>query len=239
MPSARCDRLHERCSPERYGPGAAGSLPVAAAAPRGVILGVCALLSACAGGGTLLGTRPAPDRSVDTGIAASSSLETRSLGIYLETMQALIEGDAVLQAEVMDAAAEAAALSPTTTNRLRLALALATPGHPGADGLRAQRELAALLAAGDTLLPEERTLATIHLQEVEERLILDTAARQQRERSESEVAELAADSAEQLRAAQEDNRRLRDQLAEAQQKLEAITSIERSIRERDGAPSVP
>ena len=207
---------------------------------RVAALAACTSVGACAATGSLLGgNRTVTETPADTDTPASSVLETRSLGIYLETMQALIEGNSVLQAEVMDNAAEAAALSPTTTNRLRYALALATPGHSGEDGFRAQRELAALLAAGDTLLPEERILATIHLQEVEERLILDTAARQQRERSESEVAELTADSAERLRAAEEDNQRLRDQLAEAQQKLEAITSIERAIRERDGGTGIP
>lgn len=166
-------------------------------------------------------------------------MDTRSLGVYLETMQALVEGDAVLQAEVFDSASEAASIAPTTTNRLRFALALATPGHTGADPLEAQRRLAELLAAGDALLPEERTLATIHLQEVEERLILDTAARQQQQTSAAEIARLDADSAERLEAVQAENQRLRDQLADAQEKLEAITSIERSIRERDGAPNVP
>jgi hypothetical protein len=165
-------------------------------------------------------------------------MDTRSLGVYLETMQALVEGDAVLQAEVFDSADEAAALAPTTTNRLRFALALATPGHAGADPLQAQRRLAELLAAGDTLLPEERILATIHLQEVEERLILDTAARQQSQTSAAEIARLDADRAERLAAAQAENQRLRDELADAQEKLEAITSIERSIRERDGATNV-
>lgn len=201
----------------------------------------CLALTACAGGTSLFGNRTSdpPARAPDVGAAAASPMDTRSLGVYLETMQALVEGDAVLQAEVFDSAAEAAALAPTTTNRLRFALALATPGHPGADPLEGQRRLAELLAAGDTLLPEERTLATIHLQEVEERLILDTAARQQRQTSAAEIARLDADSTERLEAVQAENRRLRDELADAQEKLEAITSIERSIRERDGVTSPP
>ncbi|MDH3420716.1 MAG: hypothetical protein OEM78_14690 [Gammaproteobacteria bacterium] len=202
------------------------------------ILG-CLALSACASVPSLFGSRPSePASGPDLGAAAASPMDTRSLGIYLETMQALVEGDAVLQAEVFDSAAEAAALAPTTTNRLRFALALATPGHAGADPLQAQRRLAELLAAGDTLLPEERILATIHLQEVEERLILDTAARQQSQTSAAEIARLDADRTERLAAAQAENQRLRDELADAQEKLEAITSIERSIRERDGATNV-
>lgn len=203
------------------------------------IIGFLAL-SACTSGPSIFGRRPSePARGPDVGAAAASPMDTRSLGVYLETMQALVEGDAVLQAEVFDSASEAAAIAPTTTNRLRFALALATPGHTGADPLEAQRRLAELLAAGDTLLPEERILATIHLQEVEERLILDTAARQQQQSSAAEIARLGADSTERLEAVQAENRRLRDELADAQEKLEAITSIERSIRERDGATNVP
>lgn len=200
----------------------------------------CVLLAACAGGTSLFGSRSSePARGPDLGAAAASPMETRSLGVYLETMQALIDGDAVLQAEVFDNAAEAASIAPTTTNRLRLALALATPGHAGSDPLEAQSRLAALLAVGDALLPEERILASIHLQEVEERLILDTAARQQRQSSTAEIARLNADRTERLEAAQAENQRLREALTDAQEKLEAIMSIERSIRERDGATNVP
>jgi hypothetical protein len=178
-------------------------------------------LTACAAAGGFFGRgQSSPARGPEIGAAAASSVETRSLGIY-------------------ENAAAAADSAPTTTNRLRLALALATPGHAGSDPLQAQRQLADLLAAGDTLLPEERILATIHLQEVEERLILDAAAQQQRQRSAAEAAQLSADSTQRLEAAQAENQRLRDELAEAQEKLEAITSIERSIRDRDGATSVP
>ncbi len=206
---------------------------------RSIVVVGCLTLSACAVGTSLFSRQPSePARGPEVGAAAASAMDTRSLGVYLETMQALVEGDSVLQAEVLDSAAEAAALAPTTTNQLRFALALATPGHAGADPLEAQRRLAELLAASDTLLPEERILATIHLQEVEERLILDTAARQQRQSSAAEIARLDADRTERLEAAQAENRRLRDELADAQEKLEAITSIERSIRERDGATNL-
>jgi len=204
------------------------------------VLFCCLSLAGCTTAGAIFsGSEPAPASAPELGAAATSNLQTRSLGIYLETMQALIDGDTMLQAEVFRNASEAAALAPTTTNRLRLALALATPGHPATNPLEAQRQLAELLAAADALLPEERILATIHLQEVEERLILDTAAQQQQQRSAAEFSQLSADSAERLQATQEENRRLRDELAEAQEKLEAITSIERSIRERDGAPGIP
>jgi hypothetical protein len=206
---------------------------------RLLLISFAAALGACTAMGGLFSAGGTPESGPENGATAASGLETRSLGVYLETMQALVEGDGVLQAEVFENAAEAIVLAPTTTNRLRLALALATPGHAGSNPLEAQRQLSALLAAGDTLLPEERILATIHLQEVEERLILDAAAEQQRQRSAAEVARLNTDTSQQLEAIQAENQRLRSELAEAQEKLEAITSIERSIRERDGATGVP
>jgi hypothetical protein len=122
---------------------------------------------------------------------------------------------------------------------LRLALALSIPGHAAADPLQAQRLLGELLALGNTLLPEERILATIHLQEVEQRLILDAASEQQQRETADELASLNAESARQLEAMRQENQRLQDALAEAEEKLEAITSIERSIRARDTATDVP
>ena len=47
-----------------------------------------------------------------------------------ETLRSLIEGDAVVQADVFRNVSAAADAAPTTTNRLMLALALATPTHP-------------------------------------------------------------------------------------------------------------
>ena len=63
------------------------------------------------------------------------------------------KGDPARQAEMFQSAKDAAALSPTTSNRLRYALALATPGHSGSDPVAAQRQLSELLARPETLLP--------------------------------------------------------------------------------------
>jgi hypothetical protein len=206
--------------------------------------GVAALISlalaGCTAAGGLLGGDATPQsQESPPGAAGGSNLDTRGLGVYLETMRALVEGDRVLQAEVFEDAAIAAELSPTTTNRLRLALALAIPGHAAADPSRARGLLSELLAAGDTLLPEERTLAAIHLQEVEQRLILDTASQQRQMQSEEALSRQNAESAQRLEAMQQENQRLREALSAAEEKLEAITNIERSIRARDSADDVP
>lgn len=201
----------------------------------------CALLAACAStGGPFSGLRnastPAAQELPDDG---ATSLDAEGLAVYLELMRALVEGDPVTQAEAFNAAAEAADLAPTTTNRLRYALGLAVPGHASSNAAAAERALSALLAQGDALLPEERVLAAIHLRDVEQRLILDAEAEQLRTAAASELARQNAENAERLEAALEENRRLRAELDEATEALDAITTIERSIRERENGPNPP
>jgi len=156
-----------------------------------------------------------------------------NIDVYLQTLHDLIEGDPVVQADAFRRASDAAIAAPTTTNRLRLALALATPGHPSSNAVEAQKQLSALLASGDALLPEERTLALLHLKEVEQRLILDAEAQRLQRAAQAAAAQRNDQSAQRLQAALEENRQLRAALDEARAKLDAIISTERSIRERD------
>jgi hypothetical protein len=157
-------------------------------------------------------------------------------GFYLATLRSLIEGDAVAQADVFRNIAAAADTSPTTTNRLMLALALATPTQPANDDARAQTMLSELLAASDTLLPEEHVLALIHLKDVEQRLILDAEAARLQQALTAANAQRNDRNTQQLQAALEENRQLRVALDEVRAKLDAITNIERSIRERENGP---
>jgi hypothetical protein len=184
--------------------------------------------------------------SDDREAAASSAPSARpvaavgdSLGIYLQTLRSLIEGDPVLQADVFRNVAAQADASPTTTNRLMLALALATPTHPSSNPAEAQRLLSDLLARGDALLPEEQVLALIHLKDVDQRLILDAEAERLQRAAAAATAQRNDRSAQQLQAALEENRQLKAALDEARAKLDAITNIERSIRERENAPDAP
>src|SRR5262245_16969207 len=94
------------------------------------LLLLCAALGACA----------ALDRGGDgRQAAAPTAADARpadvadGIGIYLQTLRSLIEGDPVVQADVFRNVAAAADSAPTTTNRLMLALALATPTHPSSD----------------------------------------------------------------------------------------------------------
>lgn len=151
---------------------------------------------------------------------------------YVQEMYLLASGDPATQAEIYADAAAAASLTPDTMSRLRFALVLAMPGHPGSDAERAHDLLRDLLSRPELLTPVEKSLAVIHLQGVEERLVLGAETRRLRaENSRAERTEEAA-VAQRIAAIEAENRELRQSLAEAEQKLEAITTIERSIREQ-------
>jgi hypothetical protein len=148
-------------------------------------------------------------------------------------MSSLPQGDPARQAELFQSAKDAAELTPTTSNKLRYALALATPGHSGSDPVAAQRQLSELLARPETLLPIERSLALVALKEVEQRLILQAENQRMRDDAQHDDSRdklLAANR--RLAAESDENVRLRKALDEAKAKLEAITHIERSINDR-------
>ncbi len=145
---------------------------------------------------------------------------------YLDELYRLADGDPATQAEIFADVSAAADLIPGPSTNLRFALVLATPGHAGADPEHAQRLLGELLAEAPLLTPAEVSLATIHLKAVEERIVLNAEAHQLRE-TEQAVVDRRLDTVE------AENRRLRDELKDAADKLEAITSIERSIREQE------
>jgi hypothetical protein len=190
-------------------------------------LSACSMTSGFGNGGT------EPRASETQSNGAAGSLNSDTLTLYLETLRALVEGDPVAQADAFRNAENAVEAAPTTTNRLNLALALATPGHPSANAREAQRLLGELLADGDSLLPEERILAQVHLKEVEQRLILDAEAQRLQRAAAAATAARNDQSAQRLQAALEENKQLQLELDEARAKLDAITNIERSIRERE------
>ena len=207
---------------------------------RLIVIAAALALTACSTSGGLFGARDraaadaAPPPEADAG--NTNAIDARGLAVYLEMMRILIEGDALTQAETYRSVAEAADFAPTTTNRLKHALALAVPGHSGTDPVVAEQRLSALLSAADALLPEERVLAAIQLRDVEQRLILDAAAERLRREMGAALEAQNAESTQRVQSLLDENRRLRAELEDATAKLEAITTIEQSIQEReDGA----
>lgn len=200
--------------------------------PKATLIALAATLAGCAFGGTAGDRQAAPSAPT----VAPPARNADSLSIYLDALRDLLEGDPVLQADVFRNLSAAADTAPTTTNRLRLALALATPAHPGTNPQEAQRMLGELLASGDALLPEERVLALIHLKDVEQRLALDAEADRLQRAAETATAQRNDRNTRELNVALEENRQLRAALDEVRAKLDAITNIERSIRERENGP---
>lgn len=166
---------------------------------------------------------------------ATRGIEASDVSGYLRIMRDLAAADPVTKAEVFARVDEAASRAPTTTNRLRLALALATPGHAGADADRARGLLTEILARDELLLPAEKQLAELQLEVVEQWLLLRTENRQLRADNQRTADTARERLQRQLASANAENRRLRQELDEAEEKLRAITTIERSIRERSDA----
>ena len=186
-------------------------------------LGGCALM----GGGQSAARSPSPDEG------ASQAHDPGPIAPLLEMMSALPQGDPARQAEIFQAAKSAASLSPTTSNRLKYALALAIPGHSGSDPVAAQRQLAELLARPETLLPDERLLAMVELQDVDQRLVLQAENKRMRdEESRDDSRDKLQTANRRLSAELDENARLRKALDEARAKLDAVTHIERSINDR-------
>jgi len=205
---------------------------------RPVYIALAAVLCGCSTSGGLFGGHAGGAAPTGAHAQQPDGAQRRvddNISVYLQTLRDLIDGDPVVQADAFRRAAEAANSAPTTTNRLRLALALATPGHPSSNAVEAQKQLSQLLASGDALLPEERTLALLHLKEVEQRLILDAEAQRLQRAAQAAATQRSDQSAQRLQAALEENKQLRAALDEARAKLDAIINTERSIRERENA----
>ena len=151
---------------------------------------------------------------------------------YLTEMQELAGGDPATQAEILADAESAATLTPGTSTRLRYALVLASPGHPGSDPAGAQSIFRELLARPEMLTATENALATIFLGNVEARIVLESEARRLRAENNRAATTEEAAIAQRVARIEAENRQLRRSLADAEAKLEAITSIERSIREQ-------
>jgi hypothetical protein len=193
--------------------------------------------AACSGGCALPGGHPnAGGEAVPVHPEPASS----PIAPSLEMMSTLQQGDPAKQAEAFQTAKDAVDLTPTTSNKLRYALALATPGHSSTDPVAAQRQLSDLLARPETLLPIERLLAMVELKEVEQQLILQAENKRLRDEASHDSRDKLQAVNRRLTAEVDENARLRKALDEARAKLDAVTHIEGSIHDHDAsAPYKP
>ncbi|MEO1201376.1 MAG: hypothetical protein AAFX10_01630 [Pseudomonadota bacterium] len=155
---------------------------------------------------------------------------------YLVELERLATGDPATQIEIFADAESRSTLTPDPSTNLRFALVLATPGHTEYDPSRAQSMLRELLANTALMTRSEVALARIYLRSVEETLILAAETRRLRQ-SDSRAARTEERAISQrLASVEAENRQLRSDLEEAENKLEAITSIEQALRDQEQTP---
>ena len=171
------------------------------------------------------GTSDASDEPVILGAPAADE--------YLTELSDLSSNDPALQAEIFADSQAAAQLTPNPSTTLRFALVLATPGHPESDPQQAQSILRELMTQTALMTPAEIALATIYLKSTEELIMLSSEARRLRASTNRVQRTEEAAVNQRLTNVEAENRRLRRELEDAENKLEAITSIEQSIRQQD------
>ena len=152
---------------------------------------------------------------------------------YLKELYELTSGDAHKQSDIYEDARSAAQLTPGPSSNLRFGLVLATPGHPQTDPGQAEGLLSGVLAQSELLTSAEISLATIYLNNVERLNLVSSEARSLRESTSRAARNEAQATGQRIAEVEAENQRLRRELDDAEQKLEAITSIERSIREQE------
>jgi hypothetical protein len=174
-------------------------------------------------------------REPQTPIAAPVTNQD-STQIYLDTMNGLASADPARQADVFYEVEREYTRAPTTASTLRYAVALVTPDHPASRAAEGKKMLETLMATPERLTPSERTLVAVLIHETNARLKLE-AENRRLAATLDDRGKSQANSDKRVQAQIEENARLRRALAEAQQKLDAIKEIERSIIERSPTPS--
>jgi hypothetical protein len=191
---------------------------------------LAATLAGCLASTGARNTQPLP--TVDR-----SSTESTVISSYLDLCMRLARGSSAEQAEILTNTSNDYSAAPTPSRELRYAMVLSTPGHPGHDPVVAQRLLREVLASPETLLPAERALAFLQLQQVERQQALQADVRRLQSNAERTANERIAQLQKQLKSESDESARLERLLKEAQAKLDAIANIERSSG--NGRPPQP
>jgi hypothetical protein len=187
----------------------------------------------------LTGCSMTPSQSV-TG--APRTAQEAGIGTYLDTLNRLANGNPAQQADVFYEVERDYTSAPTTASSLRYGAALVTAGHPAANLVEGKKILERLLANAERLTPAEKNLAAYLVKDTDARLLLQaeirrlTATVDERARGQ---ANLGSRLQSQVQTQAEEIARLRKQLDDAQQKLDAIKSMEKSFIERGVAPPGP
>ena len=178
----------------------------------------------------------APDPAPRSPPAPSFGLPAAS---YLEALDGMAAGDATRQQATLLAARTAWQHAPTPGNILRYALVLGTPGHDDSNPLEASRLLNTLLATPERLSPDEMRLASAFQREFTARVSQYADLARARLETEARLRAAGAETQSQINAIAADLARVRRERDTIQQKLDAITDIERTLMERDDDATPP
>ena len=149
-----------------------------------------------------------------------------------EIAKADTAGDVALLGELQARLVQA----PDGRATLRYAVALGSAGHKASDPVEARRLIQALLDSPGDLEPAEQRFATVMLREFDARVTLYAQLARQREEAEGKLAASNEAHARALQSSAAETARLRRALAQAEQKLQAITEMEREMLEQIEAP---
>lgn len=186
---------------------------------------VCACLSGCESLAPVHNPAPAV-------IVQSSSV----LDGYVDMLAALSSADPVRQSDVFYAAEQSHTQAPTTLNVLRYAMALAMPGHPNSDPVKGKRLLEQVMANPERISIGEQGIATAMLNITDQWLKMQAEMRRLNATVDDRTR-AQSNSERRLQAQTEELNKLRKALDAAQQKLDAIKDIEKSISERSTTPT--
>jgi len=159
--------------------------------------------------------------------------EPGDAGAYLKLLGDLASGDPTLQADAYYDAEQAYVNNPSVANSLAYGLVLAMPGHPSSNAAEARSLLVEVLAEPALLSSDERNLARIGLNIVHAQLLLETGRAQAQEQLSGVLAQERRNSARRIAAQQAEIAALQKALAEAESKLDAVATIERSLEEAE------
>ena len=221
-----------RTRPEAFPARARGPCAAPARAAQRTRGGLVALLLGTlvlAGCASLMSNqRPPTPPPVVSPTATSSAVLNEDLVL----LQKLVQGPPATQAEILASAQRDYDTAPTPSHTLKLALILATPGHPATNRMRAQGLLREIMANPEMLLPGERALAFLQLSQIDDHLTLEAENLRLQADAVRADREHIASAKNRLQVEMDENARLRKELDEARAKLDAIANIERSLNER-------
>ena len=160
---------------------------------------------------------------------APPALEQNLSQPYLEMLSQLVTGDAQQQEDLFQRAHEDWLADPGAVKLLSYALVLATPGHANSDVQAAQPLFSQLLANPEALATEELEITRVFMAYSQQwqQLVMERNDLSAELTKVTETSQEARDS--QMRELRGQLNTLREQLKDAESKLDAIANIEREM----------